>query len=84
MKKVVVMSDSHGYHKMIDEVQRLEPDGDYYVHCGDSEAREEQLKGWICVRGIRPKYRQQTNQAARLGKKRYFTMESLILAQDER
>ena len=51
MKKVVVMSDSHGYHKMIDEVQRLEPDGDYYVHCGDSEAREEQLKGWICVRG---------------------------------
>ena len=44
MKKVVVMSDSHGYHKMIDEVQRLEPDGDYYVHCGDSEAREEQWK----------------------------------------
>ena len=47
MKKVVVMSDSHDYHKMIDEVQRLEPDGDYFVHCGDSEAREEQLKGWI-------------------------------------
>lgn len=51
MKKVVVMSDSHGYHKMIDEVRSLEPDGDYYVHCGDSEAHQEQLKGWICVRG---------------------------------
>ena len=51
MKKIVVMSDNHGYHKMIDEIRRLEPDGDYYVHCGDSEALEETLKGWICVRG---------------------------------
>lgn len=51
MKKIVVMSDSHGYHKMIDEVRRLEPDGDFYVHCGDSEAQIEQLKGWITVRG---------------------------------
>ena len=51
MKKIVVMSDNHGYHKMIDEIKRLEPDGDYYVHCGDSEALEEALKGWICVRG---------------------------------
>ena len=51
MKKIVVMSDNHGYHKMIDEIKRLEPDGDYYVHCGDSEELEEALKGWICVRG---------------------------------
>ena len=51
MKKIVVMSDNHGYHKMIDEIKRLEPEGDYYVHCGDSEALEEALKGWICVRG---------------------------------
>lgn len=50
-EKIVVMSDNHGYHKMIDEIKRLEPDGDYYVHCGDSEALEEALKGWICVRG---------------------------------
>lgn len=51
MKKIVVMSDSHGHHEMIDIVRSLEPDGDYYVHCGDSEAYQEQLKGWICVRG---------------------------------
>lgn len=51
MKKIVVMSDSHGCHKMIDEVRRLEPDGDFYVHCGDSEAYLEQMDGWICVRG---------------------------------
>lgn len=51
MKKVVVMSDNHGQHKMINEIRRLEPDGDYYVHCGDSEALEDLLKGWISVRG---------------------------------
>ena len=32
MKKIVVMSDSHGYHQMINRVKELEPDGDYYVH----------------------------------------------------
>ena len=31
MKKIVVMSDSHGYHAMIDLVRELEPDGDCYV-----------------------------------------------------
>lgn len=51
MRKIVVMSDNHGHQKMIEEVRRLEPDGDYYVHCGDSEALEDMLKGWICVRG---------------------------------
>ena len=35
MKKIVVMSDSHGYHQMIDRVKELEPDGDFYIHCGD-------------------------------------------------
>lgn len=51
MKKIVVMSDNHGQDKIIDEIRYLESDGDYYVHCGDSEALEEDLKGWICVRG---------------------------------
>lgn len=27
MKKIVVMSDSHGYHAMIDLVRELEPEG---------------------------------------------------------
>lgn len=51
MKKIVVMSDNHGQYKMIDKIRSLEPDGNYYVHCGDSEALESDLKGWICVRG---------------------------------
>ncbi len=51
MKKIVVMSDSHGYHQMIDEVREREPDGDYYVHCGDSEAPVEMMRHWLCVKG---------------------------------
>ncbi len=51
MKKIVVMSDSHGFHQMIDEVKRREPDGDIYVHCGDSEAPTEMLRHWRTVKG---------------------------------
>lgn len=51
MKKIVVMSDSHGYHQMINRVKELEPDGDYYVHCGDSEAETYMMQDWLCVKG---------------------------------
>ncbi|MCR1960532.1 metallophosphoesterase family protein [Thomasclavelia cocleata] len=51
MKKIVVISDNHGQQSMLDKIRKLESDSDYYVHCGDSEALEERLKGWICVRG---------------------------------
>ena len=47
MKKIVVMSDSHGYHQMIYRVKELEPDGDYYVHCGDSEAETYKMQDWF-------------------------------------
>ena len=32
MKKIVVMSDSHGYHQMINRVKEQETDGEYYVN----------------------------------------------------
>ena len=51
MKKIVVISDNHGQQSMLDKIRKIESDGDYFVHCGDSEALEERLKGWICVRG---------------------------------
>lgn len=51
MKKIVVMSDSHGYHQMIDEVYTREQNADFYVHCGDSEAYKEMMQGWITVKG---------------------------------
>lgn len=52
MKKLVVMSDNHGYQDKMEIVKNLEGDGDYYIHCGDSETyRPDDLAGWICVRG---------------------------------
>lgn len=52
MKKIVVMSDNHGYQDKIEMVKNLEKDGDYYIHCGDSETyHKDDLRGWICVRG---------------------------------
>ena len=51
MKKIVVISDNHGQQSILDKIRNIESDGDYYVHCGDSEALEERLEGWICVRG---------------------------------
>lgn len=52
MKKIVIMSDNHGISDAMTRVYELEPDGDYYIHCGDSEARrKEELAGYICVMG---------------------------------
>ena len=52
MKKIVIMSDNHGDQTMIDYVKEHEPHGDYYIHCGDSEAIDKRiLNGFICVKG---------------------------------
>lgn len=52
MKKIVIMSDNHGDQSMIDYVKEHEQDGDYYIHCGDSEAYDLRvLEGFICVKG---------------------------------
>ncbi|MFQ6791276.1 MAG: metallophosphoesterase family protein [Thomasclavelia sp.] len=51
MKKIVVMSDNHGNINAIDKIKELEADGDFYVHCGDSEATPDELEGWLVVRG---------------------------------
>ena len=62
MKKIVVMSDSHGYHQMIDRVKELEPDGDFYIHCGDSEAETYMMQDWLCVKGNNDWYSDFPNQ----------------------
>lgn len=38
--KIVVMSDSHGRNKAIDEVIELNKDADMFLHCGDIESDE--------------------------------------------
>jgi len=52
MTKIVIMSDNHGEDQMMAYIKSLEPDGDIYVHCGDSEAYDaELLDGWVAVKG---------------------------------
>lgn len=45
------MSDNHGNYDDIYRIKELEPDGDFYVHCGDSEAQDDILDDWIAVKG---------------------------------
>ena len=64
MKKIVVMSDNHGLDAMLSYVKEQEPNADYYVHCGDSEAsNKELLTGYICVKGNNDWYLDLPNQA---------------------
>ena len=52
MKKIVVMSDNHGDDTMMQYIKEKEPNADYYIHCGDSEASLPMLlNGYICVKG---------------------------------
>lgn len=38
MMKIVIVSDSHGYNQLIDQVLEREAPFDYLIHCGDAEA----------------------------------------------
>ena len=52
MKKLVIMSDNHGDDNALSLIKRLEPDADYYIHCGDSETYNfELLNDYYSVRG---------------------------------
>lgn len=52
MKKVVVMSDNHGYDEAIEIIKERESDADYFIHCGDSECHTPYLlDDMICVLG---------------------------------
>ncbi len=52
MKKIIIMSDNHGQDSMLQYIKQLEPQADYYIHCGDSEASyKDLLTGYICVKG---------------------------------
>lgn len=51
MKKIVIMSDNHGDAYALTDIMALEDDADYYIHCGDSEARLQDLDGFVAVKG---------------------------------
>ncbi len=51
MKKIVVMSDNHRHADHIDRIFADERDADFYIHCGDNEGNDEDLRHFYAVRG---------------------------------
>lgn len=51
MKKLVVVSDSHLRPNILKNIKKMQPDADYYIHCGDSELRKKALDGFLVVEG---------------------------------
>ncbi len=56
IQKVVIVSDSHSHHELLDLIKDWEAKIDtcelLYIHAGDSCARyEDQLDGWLSVKG---------------------------------
>ena len=51
--KIVVASDSHGHHELLELIKNKERDKNtLFLHAGDSCAKyEDQLDGWISVKG---------------------------------
>ena len=49
--KIILVSDSHGNNKALDEIALLYPDADLFLHAGDSESSEYQIAPFESVRG---------------------------------
>lgn len=53
MKKVLVVSDSHGLEEPLSALRERHPDVDIFIHCGDSELpkNDRVLEGYVTVGG---------------------------------
>lgn len=48
---IVAVSDTHGRHHVLPDIKALHPDALAYIHAGDSEVSEDELFGFVTVRG---------------------------------
>ena len=49
--KILLVSDSHGDYESLDQLYKMYPNMDLYLHAGDSEQDEWSIKPFISVRG---------------------------------
>lgn len=49
--KIVVVSDNHGKRRELEDIRRKYDHFDAFIHCGDSEMTQDELRGWVSVRG---------------------------------
>ena len=51
MKKIIIVSDSHGNDKALKDIILAHPNADAYLHLGDSETFEENIYPFITIKG---------------------------------
>lgn len=51
MRTIVVVSDSHGLTRPLKLIRAAYQQADLFVHCGDTELADDQLSGFVSVRG---------------------------------
>jgi len=51
MNLLMVVSDNHRDVNLLTELAMLHPDYEYYLHCGDSEMSEEEMRPFVSVKG---------------------------------
>ena len=51
MLKILLVSDNHGDHEVIQRILADNPACDYYFHCGDACLQPEDMKPFLVVRG---------------------------------
>jgi len=49
--KIALASDNHGSLSVLQHIASAIYDADYYLHCGDSALKSEQIKPFISVKG---------------------------------
>lgn len=48
---IILCSDNHGDRASLEYIRSKHPDADLFVHLGDSEMSEDEMKDFICVKG---------------------------------
>lgn len=51
MKKIVVVSDSHGDNGLLSYIARVNNDALLFLHCGDSQSYEQEIYPFITIKG---------------------------------
>ena len=49
--KIIVVSDSHRRHKLLEDIRMANQDADVFIHCGDFESIDWLPEGWVAVHG---------------------------------
>lgn len=82
--KVVIVSDNHG-RDVLDDIVAMHPDADAYIHCGDSEMNNYEVKDFVHVNGNNDYYGNFPNEATiKVGKVGIYITHSHLFSYHKR